>query len=134
MARDKKAKHELEQKIAAAEAKVFERRQRLGEHNALFMTLPDAAARAPKQRLGAAEAVLATKRIVERELAKLRNEAAAKEMKGNKARDRNLHLKAQVDALRKEHITFRKLFTSMNDELGKLKTRVSTVRTAINEA
>ena len=53
-----KAKAELDAKIKAAEAKAFEKRQRLGEYNALFMSLENANAKAPRQKLGAREAVM----------------------------------------------------------------------------
>jgi chromosome segregation ATPase len=124
MGKEKKTKKELEQKIMALESKVFERRQRLGEYNALFMSLDGAAERAPRQRLGAREAVSGTKRIIEINLHKLQSELAAQGMKLNRARDRNLHLREKVDLLRKEHITFRKLFGHMGGELDELKEKI----------
>ena len=126
MAKDKKLKLELEQKIAAAEAKVFERRQKLGEYNALFMTLPDATKKAPAQRLGATMAVLGTRRIIDRELGKLSNEISTQGMKLNKARDRNVHAKALIDSLRKESLTYKKLFVTMNRDLDALKEKISS--------
>ena len=125
MAKDKKLKQELEQKIAAAEAKVFERRAKLGEYNALFMTLPDASKKAPAQRLGASMAVLGTRRIIDRELGKLSNEISTQEMKLNKARDRNVNMKGVIDSLRKESLTFKKLFGTMNHDLDTLKNKVA---------
>jgi len=125
MAKDKKLKQELEQKIAAAEAKVFERRTKLGEYNALFMTLPDATKKAPAQRLGATMAVLGTRRIIDRELGKLSNEIATQEMKLNKARDRNVHAKSLIDSLRKESLTYKKLFITMNRDLDALKEKIA---------
>ena len=124
MGKEKKTKKELEQKIMALESKVFERRQRLGEYNALFMSLDGAAERAPRQRLGAREAVSGTKRIIEINLHKVQSELAAQGMKLNRARDRNLHLREKVDLLRKEHITFRKLFGSMGGDLEGLKEKI----------
>ncbi len=125
VARDKKTKHELEARIAEAEERILEAKQRLGEYNALFMSIEDAASKAPKQRLGAAQAVMGTKRIIERELNKLFKDAAVTEMKLNKQKDRNGHLKGQVDQLRKEHVTFKKLFVSMTDELNAVKSRIA---------
>ena len=124
MGKEKKTKKELEQKIMAMESKVFERRQRLGEYNALFMSLDGAAERAPRQRLGAREAVSGTKRIIDINLHKLQNEIATQGMKLNRARDRNLHLREKVDLLRKEHITFRKLFAHMSTELEEIKEKI----------
>ena len=124
MGKEKKTKKELEQKIMALESKVFERRQRLGEYNALFMSLDGAAERAPRQRLGAREAVSGTKRIIEINLHKVQSELAAQGMKLNRARDRNLHLREKVDLLRKEHITFRKLFASMGGDLEELREKI----------
>lgn len=124
MGKEKKTKKELEQKITAMESKVFERRQRLGEYNALFMSLDGAAERAPRQRLGAREAVSGTKRIIDINLHKLQNEIATQGMKLNRARDRNLHLREKVDLLRKEHITFRKLFGHMGAELETIKEKI----------
>ena len=124
MGKEKKTKKELEQKIMAMESKVFERRQRLGEYNALFMSLDGAADRAPRQRLGAREAVSGTKRIIDINLHKLQNEIATQGMKLNRARDRNLHLREKVDLLRKEHITFRKLFGHMSTELEEIKEKI----------
>jgi len=128
-----KAKGELEAKIKAAEAKAFEKRQRLGEYNALFMSLENANDKAPRQKLGAREAVLQTKRIIERELNKLSKEAAVTEMKLNKAKDKNGHMRAQIDGLRKEHMTFKKLFIAMTEELAAVKSRISTTRKAIED-
>jgi hypothetical protein len=121
-----KAKVELEAKIKAAEAKALERRQHLGEYNALFMSLENASDKAPRQKLGAREAVMGTKRIIERELSKLSKEAAVTEMKLNKAKDKNLHFKHQIEGLRKEHMTFKKLFVAMTDELAALKGKINS--------
>lgn len=127
IARDKKVKFELESKLKTAESKALEKKQRLGEYNALFMMMGDNAnEKAPRQKLGAREAVLGTKRIIERELNKLSKEAAVTEMKLNKAKDKNIHLRAQMDSLRKEHMTFKKLFTAMSEELGNIKTRIGS--------
>ena len=128
MAKEKKQKQETEQKIAAMESKVVERRQKLGEYNALFMALDGGArmAKAPGQRLGATQAVLGTRRIIERELGKLQNEIATKSMTLNKARDKNLQLREKVDNLRKEHVTFRKLFGHMSGELEEIKTKIKS--------
>ena len=125
MGKEKKLKREFEQKIVAMESKVFERRQRLGEYNALFMSLDGAAERAPRQKLGAREAVSGTKRIIDINLHKLSQEKAKLEMKLNRAQDRNLHLKEKVDLLRKEHITFRKLFASMGGDLEELREKIN---------
>ncbi len=121
-----KAKVELEAKIKAAESKALEKRSRLGEYNALFMSLENANDKAPRQKLGAREAVMGTKRIIERELNKLSKEAAVTEMKLNKAKDKNGHMRTQIDGLRKEHITFKKLFVAMTDELAAVKARISS--------
>jgi hypothetical protein len=127
IARDKKLKDELDRKIKVAEAKALEKRQRLGEYNALFMLMGETAnEKAPRQKLGAREAVLGTKRIIERELTRLSKEAAVTEMKLNKAKDKNHHMRAGVDALRKEHITFKKLFTAMSEELASVKGRIGS--------
>ena len=104
---------------------MLERRTRLGEYNALFMTLEDSAVRAPRQRLGASGAVAGTRRIIERELGKVGNEIAARTVLLNKMRDRNIGVKAQVDELRKGQLTFLKLFSSMNNELQGLKDRIA---------
>lgn len=125
IALNNKTKAELEQKIKAAEAKALEKRQRLGEYNALFMSLENANDKAPRQKLGAREAVLGTKRIIDRELNKLSKEAAVTEMKWNKAKDKNIHMRAQVDGLRKEHLTFKKLFVAMTEELAVVKNRIT---------
>lgn len=125
VAQNKKAKSEVEARIVDAEQKIAESRQRLGEYNALFMSIEDAGAKAPKQRLGAAQAVLGTKKIIERELTKLFKDSAVTEMKLNKQKDRNSQSKAHVDQLRKEHVTFKKLFVSMADELNAVKGRIA---------
>lgn len=124
VARDKKTKNELEGRIAEADERILEAKHRLGEYNALFMSIDDAATKAPRQRLGAAQAVMGTKRIIERELNKLFKDAAVTEMKLNKQKDKNGHSKGHVDQLRKEHVTFRKLFVSMTDELSAVKGRI----------
>ena len=116
--RDKKGVAELEARIAAAEADLLARKQALGQANALFMTLPDAAARAPRQRLGANNAVLETKRIIAREIDKVKKEAAVVEMKLNKAREKNAGVRASINATRKDAMTFRKLFAAMTDDLN----------------
>lgn len=126
IAKDKKTKTELDARIAEAEQRIFENKQKLGEYNALFMSIEDAATKAPRQRLGAAAAVMGTKRIIERELNKLSKEAAVTEMKWNKQKDKNGHVKGQVDQLRKEHITFKKLFVAMTEELNAVKTRIGS--------
>ena len=82
------------------------------------MTLPDAAARAPRQRLGANNAVLETKRIIAREIDKVKKEAAVVEMKLNKAREKNAGVRASINATRKDAMTFRKLFAAMTDDLN----------------
>jgi hypothetical protein len=125
MAKDEKLKQELEQKIAAAESKVFERRQKLGEYNALFMTLPDASTKAPSQRLGAQMAVLGTRRIIDRELTKLTNDIATQGMKLNRAKDRNVVAKGIIDGLRKEQLSYKKLFATMNHDLHALKEKIA---------
>lgn len=104
---------------------MLERRTRLGEYNALFMTLEDSATRAPRQRLGAASAVAGTRRIIERELGKVHNDISARTVLLNKAKDRNLALKAHIDELRKAQLTFTKLFASMNTELSGLKDKIA---------
>jgi len=93
---DKRALAEVEANILAAEAQLLTRKQALSQSNALFMTLPDAAARAPRQRLGANNAVLETKRIIAREIARARKEADVMEMKLNKAKEKNAGVRAQV--------------------------------------
>jgi len=126
----KKVKGELEAKIKAADAKALDKQRRMGEYNALFMQLGDKANdRAPGQKLGAREAVMGTKRIIERELVKVGKDLAVTEMQVNKTRARNAQLRAHVDALRKEHMTFKKLFVAMNDELAAVKTRIASEST-----
>ncbi len=125
IARDKKVKHELEARITEADNGIAAAKRRLGEYNALFMTIEDATSRAPKQKLGAASAVMGTKRIIDRELGKLSKESAVAEMQLNKQRNKNAASKGQVDQLRKEHITFKKLFASMTDELDGVKARIA---------
>lgn len=132
--RDEKTKAELEARIEDATAKILNAKRRLGEYNALFMTLDNAAAKAPAQRLGANAAVMGTKRIVERELHKALKESALAETKLNKQKERNTGMRGQVDALRKEHVTFKKLFVAMTDELGAARARIAATRRAIDEA
>jgi hypothetical protein len=124
MGMERKTKKELEQKIFAMESKVFERRQKLGEYNALFMSLDGAAERAPRQRLGAREAVSGTRRIIDINLHKLQSEISTQSLKLNRARASNLHLREKVDLLRKEHLTFRKLFSHMGAELDEIKEKI----------
>lgn len=133
MARSKKQIQLLEQKISAAEAMAFSRRQKLSEYNALFMAVDNASDRAPQQRLGAAQAVLGTKRIIERELTKLSKESEVTEMKLNKAKEKILQMKANIDSLRKEHLTHKKLFQTMNEELDSLKSNINATREEIEE-
>ena len=127
IAHNKKVKHELEQKIKAAEAKALEKQKRLGEYNALFMKMGESANdKAPGQKLGAREAVMGTKKIIDREIGKAAKECAVIEMQLNKTKARNSHLRAHVDALRKEHMTFKKLFVAMSEELAAVKARIAS--------
>ena len=127
IAHAKKVKSELETKIKAAEAKALEKQKRLGDYNALFMKIGEEAnQKAPRQKLGAREAVLGTKRIIERELLKMSKECAVTEMQLNKTKARNAHLRHHVDALRKEHMTFKKLFGAMSEELNAVKARINS--------
>lgn len=125
IARDRSVMTELKQQIELADARIMEHKTRLGEYNALFLTVSDAAKAAPRQRLGATQAVLGTKRIIERELGRLAKEIAIVEMKRNKAKDRNAATRAQINSLRQEHQTFKKLFTAMNEELSNVKGRIA---------
>jgi hypothetical protein len=134
IAHNKKVKQELEQKIKAAEAKALEKQKRLGEYNALFMKMGEAASeKAPGQKLGAREAVMGTKKIIDREIGKAAKECAVTEMQLNKTRARNAHLRVHVDALRKEHMTFKKLFVAMSEELAAVKSRIANTKRAIDE-
>jgi hypothetical protein len=134
IAHAKKVKSELETKIKAAEAKALEKQKRLGDYNALFMKIGEEAnQKAPRQKLGAREAVLGTKRIIERELLKMSKECAVTEMQLNKTKARNAHLRHHVDALRKEHMTFKKLFGAMSEELSAVKARINNTKQAIDE-
>jgi hypothetical protein len=134
IALNKKVKAELEQKIKAAEAKALEKQKRLGEYNALFMKMGEAAnEKAPSQKLGAREAVMGTKKIIDREIGKSAKECAVTEMQLNKTKARNAHLRVHVDALRKEHMTFKKLFVAMSEELAAVKSRIANTKRAIDE-
>jgi hypothetical protein len=139
MGKERKAKKELETKITALESRVQERRVRLGEYNALFMTIEKAEERAAvergaapskdkaaRQKLGAREAISGTKRIIEINLNKMENEIATQGMKLNKSRDHNLKLKDKIDALRKEHLTYNKLFASLGHDLEMYKEKVKS--------
>ena len=131
--RDRKTAAELDERLAVAQRLLMERKLRLSDSNALFMTMPDAAARAPRQRLGAANAVLGTKRIIERELSKVHKEAAVMAMKVNKAKAKNGGIRGQIDATRKDALTFRKLFAALTEELGALQGRIRDVKADVED-
>lgn len=139
MGKERKAKKELETKITALESRVQERRTRLGEYNALFMTIEKAEERAAvergaapskdkaaRQKLGAREAISGTKRIIDINLHKMENEIATQGMKLNKSRDHNLKLKDKIDALRKEHLTYNKLFVTLGHDLEMYKEKIKS--------
>ena len=125
--RDKKTCAELDVRIAAARRLLMERKMRLSNSNALFMTMPDAVTKAPRQRLGAADAVMATKRIIDRELLKVQKETAIMTMKLNKAKAKNNAARAQIEAARKDAMTFNRLFGAMQEELTGEHNRVRLV-------
>ena len=131
-ARDARAAAEADASASALSARVDAARTRLGSLNALFARLPDAAARAPRQRLGAREAVLSTKRILGRELERLGNERVVAEGRLNRARERNAGVRERVDELRRERATSRGLLTKMTAELAALKAAIAGVAGAID--
>ena len=124
--KEKKLHREIEAEIRASESNVESRRIRMGEYNALFMTLENAEKKAPRQKLGARDAVAGTRRIVEINLHKLEKEIATQELKLNRARDHNLKLKDRIDLLRKEHITYKKLFASLGTNLEQTKEKIKS--------
>ena len=131
IARDRKAALELESSIAAVQSEILTRKAALGKANALFMTLPDAAAKAPRQRLGANNAVIETVRIIARETDRVRKEGDAVEAKLNKAREKNSNVRASINTARKDAVTFRKLFIAMTDELKGVQFEAARFRAMI---
>jgi hypothetical protein len=133
-ARQRKALGDLHARCADVRAKVDAQRARLSATNGMFLRLgPAAAARAPRQQLGAAHAVAGTQRIVARELARARNESGAVAAKLNRARERNAGVRAAIDSARREAVTFRGLFGGMGAELDRLKARAAATQAAIDE-
>ena len=117
---------ELEVDIDIVNSRVAARRERMGQYNALFMTMENSEKRAPRQKLGARDAVAGTKRIIEINLHKLEKEIATQDLKLNRARDHNLKLKEKIDLLRKEHLTYHKLFGTMGTDLEQLKEKIKS--------
>lgn len=132
--RDKKLRTELTQQIMILDAQVTDKRQKLASYSALFIRMKDADEKAPRQRLGAREAVLGTKRIILKELDKLNKEATSTEMKLNRAKERNNILREHINAFRREQVTFRKLFEKMQEELREAKTNITKAENEVEDA
>jgi hypothetical protein len=132
ISRDKRSVEELGKVVEALQANVLAQRAKLGAYNALFMRMSDADVKAPRQRLGAREAVLGTKRIINRELERLENEVVVAEMKLNRSRERNQGIREKINQLRREHVTYRHLFEKMRGELGELKQGIALVDRAVD--
>lgn len=90
--------------------------------------------RATRQQLGAVAAVVETKRIIERELARLRSDSVVIESKLNVARDANARVCVQINGLREDRLTFRRLFSSLTSELDSAQYQVENIRHARDEA
>lgn len=132
--RDARTVDDLEKHATLLQTNVLAQQQKLGSYNALFMRMPDADTKAPRQRLGAREAVLGTKRIINRELERLENEVVVSEMKLNRSRERNQGIREKINQLRREHATYRHLFDKMRTELADLKQNTGLVDRAIDTA
>lgn len=134
-AKHKRTLADLNSKVEEARAKMEARRARLSQYNGLFLRMgPEAAQKAPRQRLGAADAVLGTKRIIERELTRVRKEGDVVNSKLNRAKEHNAKLRASIDGQRKDAMTFRKLFVSMSNELEGLKTQLALTHADVSES
>lgn len=119
-------------KVADARARMEARREKLSKYNALFLRMgPDAAAKAPRQRMGAASAVVETQAIIQRELARVHREGEVIANKLNRARERSAQLRASIDDQRKDALHFRKLFVRMACELEGLKDSLAQTQAAI---
>lgn len=130
--RDKRTVDDLEKHVTLLQSHVLAHRSKLGSYNALFMRMPDADSKAPRQRLGAREAVLGTKRIIRRELERLESEVVVAEMKLNRSRERNNVIREKINQLRREHVTYRHLFEKMEAELEELKSSIAVVDRAVD--
>lgn len=130
--RDKRTVEDLEKHVTLLQSHVLAHRSKLGSYNALFMRMPDADSKAPRQRLGAREAVLGTKRIIRRELERLESEVVVAEMKLNRSRERNNVIREKINQLRREHVTYRHLFEKMEAELEELKSSIGVVDRAVD--
>ena len=130
--RDTKTASDAEAEVAALSERVSAERARLGTLNALFARMPNAAERAPRQALGARDAVLSTKRILSRELERLGNERVVAESRLNRSREKNTGVRERVDALRLEAATCRGLHMKMAAELESRKAAIAAVGSAID--
>ncbi len=124
---------ELEDKIDGSKKEVMNRKMKLGAYSAQFFQL-DEGARASKQRLGAVAAVIETKKIIAREFERLRKEDATTEAKLNTAKEANAQICAQINGLRNDTTTYRKLAARLMDELSTAKSRIVGIKHARDEA
>jgi hypothetical protein len=130
--RDERTVEDLEKHVMFLQSSVLGQRAKLGSYNSLFMRMSDADTKAPRQRLGAREAVLGTKRIIDKELDRLENEVVVSEMKLNRSRERNQMIREKINQLRREGVTYRSLFEKMKTELADLKSNISLVDRAVD--
>lgn len=84
--------------------------------------------------LGTRDAVVETRRIIERRLTKLRQSYEVVEVKLNRQRGQNARLKHQINTMRREAVVFDELFDQMCSELMDVKKRTETAKMAISEA
>lgn len=83
--------------------------------------------------LGRRNAVLATKFIVERQLAKVEVELRRVTEKRNAASDANAAVRRRIDSARRESVVFRDLFAKMEAELQSTKRQVAQNRATVEQ-
>ena len=112
---------------------ILRRKTKLGSYNAQFFQ-DDNRAHASRQQLGAVAAVVETKRIIERELSRLRSDSVATESKLNLAHDANGRIHAQINGLREDRLTFRRLYGGLSAELLSEQAKVEGLRRKRDDA
>eukprot|EP01138_Halocafeteria_seosinensis_P008766 gb/GECG01008960.1/.p1 GENE.gb/GECG01008960.1/~~gb/GECG01008960.1/.p1 ORF type:complete len:715 (+),score=143.29 gb/GECG01008960.1/:1-2145(+) len=83
--------------------------------------------------LGRREAVLGTKRLVERQLKQVEKKQAVMEKKLNEAQNTNQKMREKIDGLRKEHLVYDKLFGKLEKEVEAAKNKITSIKKKIQE-